>query len=55
MAAETALQDSANQAQSEVSKKVSDLQAQEKEDRDFADSALEKRIEEVDGAMKVHG
>jgi len=42
MAAETTLQDSANQAQSEVSKKVSDLQAQEKEDRDFADSALAK-------------
>ena len=55
MAADTALRDSANQAESAVSKKIGDLQAQEKEDRDFADSALAKGIEEFDGAMKVHG
>ena len=53
MAAEAALRDSAHQAERELSKNIIELQAQEKKDRDSADSALAKRIEEFDGAMKV--
>ena len=54
-AADAALRDSAQQAESELSNKLSELEAKVKEDRDAADSVLAKRIEEFDGVVKVQG